>query len=90
MTATMTTVAQVEYFWPGYTPEQAIDLFNDTPLETVTIRAGVDDLLDSPGSTTGDLYHWMLINSLRVFATHRVSSRRRGRWEACYRVTIAR
>ena len=87
MPATARTVAQVEFYWPGYDPEKALDLFEDTPIESFTPRQGVQ--IDYPGATTGAVYNWMSIHDLRVFSTARIGQRRRGRWEGYYRVTFA-
>jgi hypothetical protein len=87
MPATARTVAQVEFYWPGYDPEKALDLFEDTPIESFTPRQGVQ--IDYPGATTGAVYNWMSIHNLRVFSTARIGQRRRGRWEGYYRVTFA-
>jgi hypothetical protein len=87
-TAEMQTVAQVEYYWPGYDPTKALDLFEDTPVESFTPRKGVQ--IDYPGATTGGVYKWMQVNDLHVFATARIGQRRRGRWEGFYRVTFAK
>jgi hypothetical protein len=87
MPAQMQTVAQVEFYWPGYDPRKAIDFFEQTPIENVTLRQGVQ--IEYPGNTTGAVYEWMRVHSLRVFATKLIGQRRRGRWEGYYRVTFA-
>ena len=66
MPATTRTVAQVEFYWPGYDPEKAIDLFEDTPIESFTPRQGVQ--IDYPGATTGAVYKWMSIHDLACSA----------------------
>ena len=43
MPAQMQTVAQVEFYWPGYDPRKAIDFFEQTPIENVTLRQGAAD-----------------------------------------------
>ncbi len=87
MNTPLQTVAQIEFYWPGYDPIKALDLFEDTPLENVTLRQGAQ--IDYPGATTGDVYNWMNVHELRVFSTTRIGQRRRGRWEGFYRVTFA-
>ena len=67
MPTEMQTVAQIEFYWPGYDPEKALDLFEETPVESFIPRKGVQ--IDYPGNTTGAVYEWMHINELHVFAT---------------------
>ena len=66
------TVAQVEFYWPTYNPTEAFDFFEQTPVENVILREGVQ--IDYPGNTTGAVYEWMRVNELHVFATKLVRS----------------
>ena len=86
--ATLRTVAQIEFYWPGYDPEKALDLFEETPVESFTPRKGAQ--IDYPGNTTGAVYEWMRANELHIFATKLIGSRRFRRWHGRYRVTFAR
>ena len=63
----MQTVAQVEFYWPTYNPIEAFDFFEQTPVENVILRQGVQ--IDYPGNTTGAVYEWMRVNELHVFDT---------------------
>ena len=65
--ANMQTVAQVEFYWPTYNPVEAFDFFEQTPVENVILREGVQ--IDYPGNTTGAVYEWMRVNELHVFDT---------------------
>ena len=73
---------------PTYNPVEAFDFFEQTPVEKVILREGVQ--IDYPGNTTGAVYEWMRVNELHVFATKLVRSRRFRRWHGYYRVTFAR
>ena len=70
--ANMQTVAQVEFYWPTYNPVEAFDFFEQTPVENVILREGVQ--IDYPGNTTGAVYEWMRVNELHVFATKLIRS----------------
>jgi hypothetical protein len=83
----METVAQIEYYWPGCVPEAAIRPYEDTRVESYTLRAGVQ--IDPPGRTLGDVYDWMFDNDLRVARVEKLHSpqpRGRSRWQARYRL----
>ena len=86
--ANMQTVAQVEFYWPTYNPVEAFDSFEQTPVENVILRKGVQ--IDYPGNTTGAVYEWMRTNDLHVFDTKLIGSRRFRRWHGRYRVTFTR
>jgi len=88
MPTEMQTVAQIEFYWPGYDPEKALDLFEETPVESFTPREGVQ--IGYPGNTTGAVYEWMRANDLHVFNAQLIGSRRFHRWHGYYRVTFAR
>ena len=60
--ANMQTVAQVEFYWPTYNPVEAFDFFEQTPVENVILRAGVQ--IDYPGNTTGAVYEWMRVQRI--------------------------
>ena len=58
-----------------------------TPSKSVTLREGVK--IEYPGNTTGAVYEWMRVHSLRVSATKLIGQRRAEHGKATYRVTFA-
>ena len=82
---------QVRFWWPGYTPEEALDSLDPTitamPFE-VSRDGGITWRSPLNGSTLQTVHAWMLDKRLGVVDTELMGQRRNGRWEGHYVLTI--
>ena len=82
---------QVRFWWPGYTPEEALESLDftvdETPFE-VSRDCGVTWRSPLNGSTLQTVYDWAVDHGLGVVDTKLVGQRRNGRWEGRYVLTI--
>jgi hypothetical protein len=82
---------QIRFWWPGYSPEEALDSLDPVVTETpFEVSRDGGRVWRSPlnGSTLQTVYEWMLDQGLSVVDTKLVGRRRNGRWEGRYVLTI--
>jgi hypothetical protein len=82
---------QIRFWWPGYMPEEALDSFDITVVETpfdVSSDGGKTWRPPRNGATLQTVYDHMVDNCLGVVDTQLVGQRRNGRWEGHYVLTI--
>jgi len=81
-------VAQVEFYWPGYMPEEALGPFSPVPIAKLTYDQRYAGRRVWPG-TLGELDAWMMDTGLTLLLQpQRVGSRNRPRWMGRYRITL--
>jgi hypothetical protein len=82
---------QIRFWWPGYTPEEALGSFDPVVIEMpfeVSRDGGETWRPPLSDATLQTVYDWMVDNSLGVVDTTLVGQQRRGRWEGQYVLTI--
>ena len=83
---------QIRYWWPGYSPEEALDSFDPVVQETpfdVSRDGGWSWRAPRPGTTLQTLREWMIDSDLRVLKASIADTRRNGgRWEGRYVLTL--
>ena len=81
----------IRFWWPGYSPEEALTSFDPIVLETpfeVSRDVGQSWRLPRNGTTLQTVYDWMVDRNLSVLHTRLVGERRNGQWEGRYVLTI--
>ena len=84
---------QLRFWLSSYVPEEVLTTFDPVVYETafeVSQDNGVTWRLPTGGATFQDVHSWMLDNELRVVDTKLAKSRRMGRWEGQYVLTIGK
>jgi hypothetical protein len=82
---------QIRFWWPGYSPEEALQSFDPTVVEMpfeVSEDGGRTWRRPFNGANLQTVYDWMVDQSLGVLDTSLVSQRRQGQWEGQYVLTI--
>ena len=84
---------QLRFWWADYSPWKALTTFDlaaqAEPFE-VSRDFGRTWRPQRAGTTFADVYDWMLDHGLTVTDSQCVSSRRMGRWEGLYVLTIGK
>ena len=81
-------VAQVEFYWPGYQPEEALGPFSPVPVHKLTYEQCYTGRRIWPANL-GELAAWMTEEDLTlILQPQRVGSRSRPRWMGRYRITL--
>lgn len=86
-------VLVIKYWWPGYQPEQALDIFQapHVPLEARTNDpTGRWWQPARHGSTLETVRDYMQEHDLHILHVERIAQRRNQRWEGLYVVQIGR
>ena len=81
----------IRFWWPGYSPEEALGSFDPAVLETSFEVSRDDGRTWRPpqnGATLQTVYGWMIDHELDVVNTKLASQRRRGRWQGRFVLTI--
>jgi hypothetical protein len=84
---------QIRFWWPGFTPEDALTSFDPTVIETPfegSADGGKTWRHPRPGKTLQTVYEWMIDHDCTVVDTQLVDERRNGGWEGRYMLTIGR
>ena len=84
---------QVRFWWADYSPEKALTTFDLVALETpfeVSQDGGKTWRPRENATTFETVRDWMRDNDLKVMDTKLGSSRRNGRWEGQYVLTIGK
>ena len=82
---------QIRFWWPGFTPEDALDSFDLTVQETpfeVSCDGGRSWRSPRNGATLQTIHEWMVDHDRTVVDTKLVDDRRNGQWEGQYVLTI--
>ena len=82
---------RIRFWWPGYSPEEALTTFDPTVLEMpfdVSSDGGCSWRSAREGATLDTIYEWMIDHGHTVVDTKLVNERRNGRWEGQYVLTI--
>ena len=84
---------QMRFWWPGYSPEEALTSFDPTvihmPFEG-TGNGGKTWRRPRPGVTLETVNEWLVDNDCTIVDVELVDERRVGRWEGLYVLTIGR
>ena len=84
---------QVRFWWADYSPWKALTTFDMAaqaePFE-VSRHGGVTWRPRRAGTTFADVHDWMTDNDMKVTDTRCVKTRRWGRWEGQYVLTIGK
>ena len=86
-------VLAIKYWWPGYQPEQALDIFQapHVPLDARTNDpTGRQWQSVRRGTTLEAVRDYMQEHDLRVLHSKCIAQRRNPRWEGLYVVQIGR
>ena len=84
---------QIRFWWPGYSPEDALRSFDPTVIETPfegSSDGGRTWRHPKPESTLHTIQEWMVDHDCEVVDTKLVDQRRNGRWEGLYVLTIGK
>ena len=83
----------IRFWWPGYSPEDALDSFDpavqETPFE-VSCDAGKSWRRSRKDATLQTIYDWMIDHDQTVVETKLGDERRNGRWVGQYVLSINR
>jgi hypothetical protein len=82
---------QIRFWWPGYSPEDALDSFDIVVVETpfdVSSDGGKTWRPPVNGADLTTVRGYMTDKGLDVVDTRLVGQRRNGRWEGRYVLTI--
>jgi hypothetical protein len=84
---------QIRFWWPGYSPEDALTSFDPNVIE-MPFEGSADDgrswRAPRDGATLQTIHEWMLEHDCTVVDTKLVDERRNGRWEGLYVLTIGK
>jgi hypothetical protein len=83
---------KIRFWWPGFTPEDALDSFDLTVVETrfeVSRDGGRSWRHPRPGTTLQTVHEWMVDHDQTIVDTQLVDDRRNGQWEGQYVLTIS-
>ena len=82
---------KIRFWWPGYSPEDALDSFDlavqETPFE-VSRDGGRSWRLPRHGATLETISDWLVDEGRTVVSTDLVGQRHNGRWEGRYVLTF--
>ena len=81
----------VRFWWPGYSPEEALTTFDLAVLEMpFEVSRGGEDSWRPPrnGATLQTIYEWMVDHDHAILDAKMVDQRRNGRWEGQYVLAI--
>ena len=84
---------RIRFWWPGYTPEEALTSLDPVVIETPfehTVDGGKTWRRPRAGSTLQTVHEWLVANDCRVVDTRLVEERRNSRWEGLYVLTIGK
>jgi len=84
---------QIRFWWPGYTPEDALTSFDLTVIEMPfqgSSDGGQTWRHPKPGTTLQSIQEWMMDHDCQVVDTELVNERRNGRWEGQFVLTIGK
>jgi hypothetical protein len=82
---------RIRFWWPGYSPEDALTTFAPAVLETrfeVSRNGGQSWRPPQNGATLQTIHEWMIDRGHTVVDTALVDERRNGCWEGQYVLTI--
>jgi hypothetical protein len=82
---------RIRFWWPGYSPEEALTTFDPAVLEMpfdVSRSPGESWRSPQNGATLQTIHEWMVDHGHTVVDTALVDERRNGRWEGQYVLTI--
>ena len=86
-------MVQIRFWWPGYSPEDALTSFDPVVIETPfegTANGGNTWRRPRPGNTLQTVREWMMDHDCEVVDTKLVKERRNGQWEGHYVLTIGK
>ena len=81
----------IRFWWPAYSPEEALDSLDLTVIETpfeVSSDGGRSWRRPKPGNTLQTVHEWMIDQGRTVVGTKLVDNRRNGGWEGQFVLTI--
>ena len=87
------SIVQIRFWWPGYTPEEALTSLDPAVIETPfehTVDGGKTWRRPRAGSTLQTVQEWLEDNGCSVVDTRLVEERRNSRWEGLYVLTIGK
>ena len=84
-------MVQIRFWWPGYSPEEALTTFDlavqETPFQ-VSENGGKTWRCPLNGATLQTIHEWMVDQDRIIVDTTLVDERSNGRWEGHYVLTI--
>ena len=89
----MPSLIKMRFWWPGYSPEEALTSFDPTVIEMPfegTGDGGKTWLRPNPGVTLETIHEWLIDHDCVVADVELVDERRAPRWEGLYVLTIGK
>jgi hypothetical protein len=89
----MPKFVHIRFWWPGYSPEDALKSLDPTVIETPfegSADGGRSWRSPRDGATLETIHEWMLDHGCKVVDTKLVDERHNGRWEGLYVLTIGK